>query len=66
MPLSKEAKEFKARLRAKGIPQKKWAEERGYHPTYVSRILNGSVKASYGKAHEIASAMGLKPASNQE
>lgn len=62
MSLSKEAKAFQARLRAQGIPQKRWALERGYDPTYVSRILNGSIKASYGKAHQIAVEMGLKPA----
>jgi hypothetical protein len=51
----------KQRFRNEGKTIKSWCEERGYDPTYVSRILNGSIKANRGKAHQIAVEIGLKP-----
>lgn len=44
----------------RGETIKSWCEERGYDPTYVSRILNGTIKANRGKAHKIAVELGLK------
>lgn len=40
-----------------------WAAENGYTPQGVYRVLNGQVKANYGKGHEIAVKLGMKPAS---
>lgn len=54
------AEKVKQRFRDKGQTIKSWCDERGYNPTYVSRILNGSVKAHRGKAHRIAVELGLK------
>lgn len=51
----------KQRFRNKGQTIKSWCDQRGYDPTYVSRILNGTIKASRGKAHKIAVELGLKP-----
>jgi gp16 family phage-associated protein len=42
-----------------------WAEEHGYSRNEVYRVLNGQTKANYGKSHEIAVKLGLKPATLQ-
>ena len=39
-----------------------WASENGYKRGEVYRVLNGQAKAHYGKAHEIAVKLGIKPA----
>lgn len=54
--------EVKAEFRARGKTFSSWAKENGYDPTHVSRVLNGTIKASYGKSHEIAMKLGLKAA----
>lgn len=54
------AEKIKAGFRERGETIKDWCIERGYDPTYVSRILNGTVKANRGKAHQIALELGLK------
>ncbi|MDR1276084.1 MAG: DNA-binding protein [Candidatus Accumulibacter sp.] len=57
---------FKARLRQQGGTVLAWAAERGYNPTMVYQLLNGQLKGHYGKSHEIAVALGLKPPKNLE
>lgn len=54
------ADNFRKSLIDQGISLKDWAESRGYHPEYCSRVLCGLVKGTRGKGHEIAVAMGLK------
>ncbi|WP_066569548.1 transcriptional regulator [Snodgrassella sp. CFCC 13594] len=54
------AEKVKQGFRNRGETLKSWCERHGYEYTYTSRILNGSVKANRGKAHEIAVALGLK------
>ncbi len=44
-----------------GITVKDWAHARGFRPYEVYRVLNGQLKARYGRAHEIAVALGMKP-----
>ncbi|MDO4658405.1 MULTISPECIES: DNA-binding protein [Kingella] len=58
------AEKVKAGFRERGETIKSWCEANGYDPTYVSRILNGSVRASRGKGHEIAVKLGLKEQPN--
>ncbi|WP_420553999.1 DNA-binding protein [Neptuniibacter marinus] len=53
--------EVKARFQANGITFTQWAKDHGYTPNAVYRVLNGFDKAKYGKAHEIAVKLGLKP-----
>ena len=53
--------ELKEEFRAKGITFSGWAAENGYTRQEVYRVVNGLVKARYGKAHEIAVKLGLKP-----
>ena len=52
--------DFRKELRKEGKTLKKWAEERNFDPQYCSRVLNGMVKGSRGKGHEIAVKMGIK------
>ncbi|SUA36324.1 phage-associated protein, BcepMu gp16 family [Neisseria zoodegmatis] len=54
--------ELKEQFRDKGITFAGWAEENGYRPQDVYRVVNGFTKARRGKAHEIAVKLGLKAA----
>ena len=54
--------EVKSSFRARGETFAQWAKDNGYDPTHVSRVLNGTIKASYGKSHEIAVKLSLKAA----
>lgn len=56
------AEQVKRKLRDEGKTQKQWALENGYLPCEVTRILNGTWKATRGKGHEIAVKLGLKQA----
>ncbi len=60
-PKSLSPEQVKARFRAKGITVTQWAEDHGYPRNAVYRVLNGFDKCHYGRAHEIAVALGLKP-----
>ncbi|HBL7015544.1 DNA-binding protein [Serratia marcescens] len=53
--------QVKAIYRERGITMTQWAKENGYSRNEVYRVLNGQAKAHYGKAHEIAVKLGLKP-----
>lgn len=54
------AQSFKTLLRRQGKTIRQWAEEHGYPPVAVYRVLNGVDKANFGRAHEIAVATGIK------
>ncbi len=54
------AMEIKQALHARGITIRQWAEKNGYPPSEVYKVLNGERKGLYGRAHEIAVAIGLK------
>ncbi|AJC66469.1 MULTISPECIES: DNA-binding protein [Dickeya] len=54
--------QVKQRFQQHGITVTAWAAENGYSREAVYRVLNGFVKARYGKSHEIAVKLGLKPA----
>lgn len=53
--------QIKVSLRRQGKTITQWAEEHGYNRNSVYRVLNGIDKAHYGRAHEIAVKLGLKP-----
>ncbi len=44
-----------------GTPVSTWAENHGFTPQEVYKVLNGQSKGNFGKAHKIAVALGLKP-----
>ncbi|KAF1692726.1 DNA-binding protein [Pseudoxanthomonas jiangsuensis] len=58
--------QVKERLRLQGKTTTQWAAEHGFTRNEVYRVLNGQAKAHYGKAHEIAVLLGLKPGSEEE
>lgn len=57
--------QVKQRLRMQGVTITQWAAAHGYTRNEVYRVLNGQAKAHYGKAHDIAVALGLKLADAQ-
>ncbi|MDC8012259.1 DNA-binding protein [Tahibacter soli] len=52
--------QIKQRLRTQGITITQWAQDRGYARRDVYRVLNGQLKANFGRAHQIAVDLGLK------
>ncbi len=52
--------QVRQRLRSQGVTTTAWAAAHGYDRDAVYRVLNGKDKAHYGRAHEIAVALGLK------
>ena len=57
--------QVKRSFQQRGITFTDWALANGYRPNEVYRVLNGQAKAHYGKAHEIAVKLGMKPAPEQ-
>lgn len=55
------AEQVKENFRQAGKTITTWAIENGYTRNEVYRVLNGQAKAHYGKAHDIAVKLGLKP-----
>jgi gp16 family phage-associated protein len=47
-------------FRQRGLTFTQWAKDQGYPLKAVYRVLNGVDKANFGRAHEIAVALGLK------
>lgn len=56
------SQQVKDDFKRKGLTFSAWAKEHGYRVNDVYRVLNGQVKANYGKGHEIAVKLGLKKA----
>jgi gp16 family phage-associated protein len=56
--------QLKAQFRSEGKTFSQWAKDNGYNPLDVYRVTNGLTKAKYGKGHEIAVKLGLKPDSD--
>ncbi|EDW0701236.1 DNA-binding protein [Salmonella enterica] len=55
------AEQARNQLRQQGKTITDWARENGYSRMAVYRVLSGQAKANYGKAHEIAVKLGIKP-----
>lgn len=58
----KSAQQVKSELISQGITIKQWAEMNGYNPRFVYVVLDGKIKGTRGKSHEIAVKLGLKAA----
>lgn len=56
----KTADEIKAEFKSSGDTVTKWAKAQGFNPNSVYQVLNGFSKGNYGKAHDIAVALGMK------
>jgi len=57
--------QVRQRLRQQGKTLTQWSLEHGYDRKAVYRVMSGADKAYYGKAHDIAVALGLKLPSNE-
>ena len=54
--------QVKARFVQEGVSIADWAKSKGFGRVAVYRVLSGKVKGTRGKSHEIAVALGIKPA----
>lgn len=52
--------EVRQKLRSQGKTLTDFANEHGYRRDAVYRVMSGKDKAWYGRAHEIATKLGLK------
>lgn len=57
---TKTPKQVKQDFIDKGIPVTDWATENGFTPQEVYKVLNGQSKGNFGRAHQIAVALGIK------
>ena len=64
-PLATARGAAKARIIAQGKTYDQVAAEIGHPKWLISRVLNGISKAKYGKAHDCAVALGIKPADSE-
>ena len=62
----KTPEQVKADFLAHGITISQWARDHNFKPREVSLVLNGQIKARYGKGHTIAVALGIKAAPQQQ
>lgn len=60
MHKAKTSEQVKQDLRQAGKTIKQFAQERGFPEVQVYRVMNGTIKATRGRGHEIAVALGLK------
>lgn len=61
MKAPKTPEQVKQEFRARGKTFTSYAREKGIHVNEVYKVLNGQYKSNYGRAHEIAVELGLKP-----
>ena len=52
--------QVRQQLRKRGETLTRWAAANGFDRDAVYRVMNGRDKAHYGRAHDIAVALGLK------
>jgi gp16 family phage-associated protein len=52
------ADQVRQKFRERGITFTQWARKHGYDRKAVYRVLSGTDKANFGRAHEIAVALG--------
>ena len=60
-PKTRSPAEFRAWLHAHGITLAAWCEQHGIERQTASDLLRGTTKGLYGKSHQAAVAMNLKP-----
>ena len=53
--------QVRQRFRSQGKTLNQWALENGFKPIAVYRVMGGIDKGNYGRSHEIAVKLGLKP-----
>lgn len=58
----KTRQQVKSEFEASGTPVSDWAQEHGFVPSDVYRVLNGYSPCKRGKPHKIAVLLGIKAA----
>jgi gp16 family phage-associated protein len=58
--------QIKQRFKREGLTFTQWAKDHGYPVNKVHRVMAGIEKGHYGKAHEIAVKLGLKPSQSAQ
>lgn len=58
--------QVKAQFEREGRTFSQWAEEKGFRPADVYKVINGLSKAKRGKGHEIAVKLGMKEKVSEE
>jgi gp16 family phage-associated protein len=53
--------QIKQRFKQQGLTFTQWAKDNDFPVNKVHRVMAGIEKGNYGKAHEIAVKLGLKP-----
>lgn len=56
-----QSEEIKSEFQVQGVSIAAWARARAFDPRLVYAVLGGKNKASRGKSHLIAVALGMKP-----
>lgn len=56
-----QSEEIKSEFQVQGVSIAAWARARAFDPRLVYAVLGGKNKASRGKSHQIAIALGMKP-----
>lgn len=59
----KTPQQVKDEYKAKGITMASVAEQKGWTPQDIYKVLNGQIKGNFGKSHDIAVFFGIKSAS---
>lgn len=62
----KTSEQIKEEFLKNGLTISEWARQHDYKPRDVSLVLNGQIKARYGRGHEIAVKLGLKANPQQQ
>lgn len=60
------ASQVKVKLKRQGVTIAQWADTKEFPRSAVYRVLNGVDKANFGRAHDIAVALGLKEQDQSE
>ena len=60
-PKTFQSAEIKSEFQLQGMSIAAWARARAFDPRLVYAVLGGRNKASRGKSHQIAIALGIKP-----
>ena len=64
-PYAQAREAAKARIIAQGKTYEQVAQEIGHPKWLIYRVLNGLNKSRYGRGHDCAVALGIKPAHNE-
>ena len=62
----KTGQEVKEEFARQGVTMRQWAKQHGFKPQMVYQVVNGLVRANYGKSHEVAMLLGMKSSTAEQ